>query len=338
MTVRNLIYNEEGASTSLDIINYMRIFMAEKHVNRFPFAHTFSIVARDPHTGWMGVAVQSHWFSVGSVVTWGEAGVGVVATQSMVEVSYGPLGLELMRAGKSPADALTSLLAADESRQLRQVAMVDITGQVAVHTGERCIADAGHQSGEGYSVQANMMANAGVWPAMAQGYEQTQGDLAERLLSALEAGQSVGGDIRGKQSAAILIVADRSTGRPWVDRRMELRVEDHPEPIQELRRLVQVHKAYECMNLGDEHLAGGRVEDALQAYQTAARMAPDMDELPFWEAVTLADIGRLEDALPVFKRVFALNPDWAVLVQRLPTSGLLKDDPEMMRRILEQNQ
>jgi uncharacterized Ntn-hydrolase superfamily protein len=310
--------------------------MLKTQFNRFPMAHTFSIVARDPASGWMGVAVQSHWFSVGSVVTWAEAGVGAVATQSMVEVSYGPLGLALMRAGKSPAEALKSLLAGDEGSQLRQVAMVDASGRVAVHTGDRCIVEAGHQSGDGYSVQANMMANAKVWPAMADGYENSQGDLAERMLAALAAGQSVGGDIRGKQSAAILIVADKSTGRPWADRRMELRVEDHPEPIQELRRLVQIHKAYELMNQGDERLASGKVEEALQAYQAAARLAPQIDELPFWEAVTLADIGRLEDALPIFQQVFASNRDWAVLVQRLPASGLLKDDPELMRRILEQ--
>jgi uncharacterized Ntn-hydrolase superfamily protein len=312
--------------------------MAEKPFNRFPLAHTFSIVARDPDSGWMGVAVQSHWFSVGSIVAWGEAGVGVVATQSMVEVSYGPLGLDLMRAGKTPEEALKSLLAGDEGRHLRQVAMVNVAGQIAVHTGERCIAAAGHQTGPGYSVQANMMANENVWPAMAEGFEQAQGDLAERLLAALEAGQSAGGDIRGQQSAAILIVADKSTGRPWVDRRMELRVEDHQEPIRELRRLVKVHQAYELMNLGDERLGSGRVEAALTAYKEAAQLAPDLDELPFWEAVTLADIGHLDDALPIFRQVFAVNPNWAFLVQRLPASGLLRDDAEMMAQILQQVQ
>ncbi|HSV86534.1 MAG TPA: DUF1028 domain-containing protein, partial [Levilinea sp.] len=147
--------------------------MAEKHFKRFPLAHTFSIVARDPVSGWMGVAVQSHWFSVGSMVTWAEAGVGAVATQAMVEVSYGPLGLEFLRAGKSPEEALKSLLAGDEGRDLRQVAMVNASGKVAAHTGERCIAAAGHQAGEGYSVQANMMANANVWPAMAAAFEST---------------------------------------------------------------------------------------------------------------------------------------------------------------------
>jgi uncharacterized Ntn-hydrolase superfamily protein len=183
-----------------------------------------------------------------------------------------------------------------------------------------------------------MMANENVWPAMAEGFEQAQGDLAERLLAALEAGQSAGGDIRGQQSAAILIVADKSTGRPWLDRRMELRVEDHQEPIRELRRLVKVHQAYELMNLGDERLGSGRVEAALTAYKEAAQLAPDLDELPFWEAVTLADIGHLDDALPIFRQVFAVNPNWAFLVQRLPASGLLRDDAEMMAQILQQVQ
>ncbi|HID88840.1 MAG TPA: DUF1028 domain-containing protein [Anaerolineae bacterium] len=298
-------------------------------------AHTFSIVARDPETGELGVAVQSHWFSVGSVVTWAEAGVGAVATQSLVEVSYGPLGLALMRAGKSAGEALAALLAADEGRDLRQVAMVDAQGRVAVHTGSRCIAEAGHAVGPGFSVQANMMITGEVWPAMADAYESAEGDLAERLLVALEAGQAAGGDIRGQQSAAILIVGGTSTGRPWADTVMDLRVEDHPEPIRELRRLVQIHRAYQHMNRGDERLGEGKVEEALEEYRTAAALAPHIEELPFWQAVTLADLGRLEEALPLFGRVFAVNPAWADLVRRLPASGLLRDDPEMMRRILE---
>ena len=303
--------------------------------HRGRLAHTFSIVARDPETGELGVAVQSHWFSVGSVVTWAEAGVGAVATQSLVEVSYGPLGLALMRAGKSAGEALTALLAADEGRDLRQVAMVDAQGRVAVHTGPRCIAEAGHAVGPGFSVQANIMINSDVWPAMADAYESAEGDLAERLLAALEAGQAAGGDIRGQQSAAILIVKGASTGRPWADTVMDLRVEDHPEPIRELRRLVQIHRAYQHMNRGDERLGEGKVEEALEEYRAAAALAPHIEELPFWQAVTLADLGRLEEALPLFGRVFAVNPAWADLVRRLPASGLLRDDPEMMRRILE---
>jgi uncharacterized Ntn-hydrolase superfamily protein len=272
------------------------------------------------------------------VVTWAEAGVGAVATQSLVEVSHGPLGLHLMRGGRSAPEALRALLAADDGRDLRQVALVDSQGRVATHTGQRCIADAGHVIGEGFSVQANMMATPDVWPAMADGYRGSSGDLAERMLAALEAGQAAGGDIRGRQSAAILIVEADSTGRPWADTAMELRVEDHggtpPEPIRELRRLVTLHRAYEHMNRGDDLLGADRVQDALEEYRTAAQMAPEIEELPFWHAVTLADLGRVDEALPIFRQVFAVNPDWAVLVQRLPAAGLLRDDPEMMGRIL----
>jgi uncharacterized Ntn-hydrolase superfamily protein len=298
-------------------------------------AHTFSIVARDPASGRMGVAVQSHWFSVGSVVTWAEAGVGAAATQALVEVSHGPLGLDLMRGGRSAPEALRALLAADKGRDLRQVALVDSEGRVATHTGERCIADAGHVVGEGFSVQANMMATPDVWPAMADAYHGSTGDLAERMLAALEAGQAAGGDIRGRQSAAILIVEADSTGRAWADTAMELRVEDHAEPIRELRRLVTLHRAYEHMNRGDDLLGADRVRDALAEYRTAAQMAPEIEELPFWHAVTLADLGRVDEALPILRQVFAVNPDWATLVQRLPAAGLLRDDPEMMDRILD---
>ncbi len=297
-------------------------------------AHTFSIVARDPESGEMGVAVQSHWFSVGSLVTWAEAGVGTVATQAMVEVRYGPLGLALMRAGKSAPEALAALLAADERHDLRQVAMMDAQGRVAAHTGARCIADAGHETGEGFSVQANMMACPDVWPAMARAYREAEGDLAERMLAALEAGQAAGGDIRGQQSAAILIVKPISTGQPWADTVMELRVEDHPEPIRELRRLVQLHRTYQRMNRGDELLGAGQTEEALDEYRAAAEMAPEIEELPFWHGVTLADLGRVDEALPILRDVFARNPDWATLLPRLPQAGLLRDDPEMMRRIL----
>jgi uncharacterized Ntn-hydrolase superfamily protein len=297
-------------------------------------AHTFSIVARDPESGEMGVAVQSHWFSVGSVVAWAEAGVGAVATQALVEASYGPLGLALMRAGKPAPEALAALLAADEGRELRQVAMVDAGGRVAVHTGARCIADAGHEAGTGFSVQANMMANPDVWPAMARAYRGAQGDLAERMLAALEAAQAAGGDVRGRQSAAILIVKPASTGRQWADTVMDLRVEDHAEPIQELRRLVGLHRAYEHMNLGDELLGTGETEEALQEYRAAAQMAPEIEELPFWHAVTLADLGRVDEALPIFRDVFARNADWATLLPRLPKAGLLRDDAVMMQQIL----
>ena len=232
-------------------------------------AHTFSIVARDAATGEMGVAVQSHWFSVGSVVPWAEAGVGAVATQSLVDPAYGPLGLDLMRAGKTARQALDGLLASDPGRELRQVAMVDAKGAVAVYTGSNCIPAAGHIAGDQFTVQANLMLNDKVWPAMAKAYRETKGDLASRMLAALDAAQSVGGDIRGKQSAAILIVSGKSTGKPWADRLMDLRVEDHPEPLKELRRLVQIRRAYRHMDDGD--LATERMRAVPEALGIARR-------------------------------------------------------------------
>jgi uncharacterized Ntn-hydrolase superfamily protein len=301
---------------------------------RFPLAHTFSIVARDEKTGDMGVAVQSHWFSVGSVVAWGEPGVGVVATQSMVEMSYGPKGLALMRAGVPAPAALKALLEADESRELRQVAFIDNANRVSVHTGVRCIAEAGHESGDGFSVQANMMKHATVWPAMAKAYRETKGGLDQRMLAAMDAAQACGGDIRGQQSASILIVSGKPTGSIADDIIMDLRVEDHPQPLVELRRLVGIHAAYTLMNQGDALLVEGNVQEALRAYKAAAEMAPELDELPFWHAVTLADLGQVDESLPIFRNVFNRNSDWALLVQRLPKAGLLREDAAMMERIL----
>ena len=301
-----------------------------------PRVHTFSIVARDPATGQLGVAVQSHWFSVGSIVSWAEPGVGAVATQSFVDPSYGPLGLALMKAGKTPEDALRALLSADAQSEVRQVAMVDAEGRVAAHTGENSIAAAGHHVGDGYSVQANLMRSDKVWPAMAAAYEAAEGDLAERLLVALEAGEAAGGDIRGRQSAAILIVAAESSGQPWADRTFDLRVEDHPEPIRELRRLVQLQRAYHYMNRGDEMAAHARWDEALDEYRQGAALAPDIEELPYWVAVTLFTAGRENEALPMFREVFAKNPDWIEVTRRLPAAGLLPDDPAAIRRILAQ--
>ena len=301
-----------------------------------PRAHTYSIVARDPDTGEMGVAVQSHWFSVGSVVSWAEAGVGAVATQSFVEPSYGPLGLALMGAGVPAPDALQALVAADEHPEVRQVAMVDAEGCAAAHTGDSCIPFAGQIVGEGFSVQANLMASEAVWPAMAAAFRDTEGNLAERMLAALAAGERAGGDIRGRQSAAIKVVAARATGRLWKDVTVDLRVEDHPEPVAELQRLLRLHRAYQHANRGDEHMADGNVAAGLDEYAAAARIAPEIEELPFWQAVTLVQVGRVDEALPIFRQVFAVNRSWAVLVPRLPGAGQLPDDPEILRRILEQ--
>ena len=298
--------------------------------------HTYSIVARDPATGELGVAVQSHWFSVGPIVPWAEAGVGAVATQSFVEPSYGPLGLALMRAGKSAPEALKALLAADEGREVRQVAMIDARGRVAAHTGKNCIAAAGHQIGENYSVQANLMDKDTVWPAMARAFEAASGDLTDRLLAALEAAEGEGGDIRGRQSAALIVVRAESTGRPWADRLVDLRVEDHPNPVEELKRLVRVHRAYKHMDAGDVCAAAKDWDCATREYGAAEKILPEQMEVVFWHAVTLATNGRVEEALPLFKRVFAREPKWAELVDRLPAAELLPANPELIQRIKSQ--
>jgi uncharacterized Ntn-hydrolase superfamily protein len=305
-------------------------------IQRFPFAHTFSIVARDPGTGELGVAVQSHWFSTGSIVTWAEPGVGAIATQSMVEVSYGPKGLSGLHNGRAPDDVLQELLKADEGREVRQVAMLDAQGHVATHTGARCIAEAGHIVGDQFSVQANMMLKDTVWPAMAKAFETSSGNLPERLLAALDAAQAEGGDIRGMQSAAMLVVSGKFSDTPWKETIVDLRVEDHPAPLVELRRLLKIQRAYESMNQGDAFLAAGKMEEALHAYQTGVQAAPDIVELPFWQAVTLADTGKLDEALPIFKNVFKADKNWSLLLARLPKAGLIKNDPEMIATIMSQ--
>jgi uncharacterized Ntn-hydrolase superfamily protein len=300
-----------------------------------PLAHTFSIVARDPDTGHMGVAVQSHWFSVGSIVTWAEAGVGAIATQSFVDPGYGYKGLDLMRRGTAAPAALEQLVAADKQPAGRQVAMIDASGRVSAYTGKSAIAAAGHHIGRDFAVQANMMANDKVWPAMASAFQSATGDLADRMLAALDAAQAVGGDLRGRQSAAILIVNPKGTGRPWVgaDRAFDLRVDDNPEPIVELRRLVRLQRAYAHANRGDELMTEQKVDEALKEYASASRIAPEIQELPFWHAVTLASIGREAEAAPIFRAVFAKEPQWIELLDRLPAAGLFPNDPALIGRI-----
>jgi uncharacterized Ntn-hydrolase superfamily protein len=296
--------------------------------------HTYSIVARDPATGEMGVAVQSHWFSVGSVVSFAEAGVGAVATQSIVDPGYGPLGLDLMRAGKSAPEALAALLAGDGNREVRQVGMVDAQGRVATHTGKLCIPAAGGQAGTQYAVQANLMEKATVWPAMARAFEAAHGDLAERMLAALDAAQAEGGDIRGKQSAAIMVVKAVSTGRPWADRVFDLRVEDSPEPLWELRRLVRVARAYNHMSAGDDCVAAKDWPCAEREYGAARALEPDNAEMAFWHGVALATGGRLEAARPHFAQAFAADQRWRDLVRRLPEVEQLPRNQELMDAIL----
>ena len=299
---------------------------------------TYSIVAYDKENNQMGVAVQSHWFSVGSSVPWAEPGVGAVATQSFVEVSYGPLGLELMRSGKTAQQALSALLAIDANQPVRQVAMVDARGRVAVHTGKQCIPEAGHHKGKSYSCQANLMEKNTVWKAMANAYETTTGELVDRLMAALEAAQQEGGDIRGKQSAAILVVSTKSSGVAWKDRIYDLRVEDHPQPLKELKRLITVAKAYTHMNKGDKYLTENNVKAALKEYTLAMKIYPGNPEMIFWPAVTMASTGKVEESLPLFKKVFSLDKRWVELLKRLPQVGQFPKDKELMKKILAQSE
>ncbi|MCI0343223.1 MAG: DUF1028 domain-containing protein [Planctomycetales bacterium] len=294
--------------------------------------HTYSIVARDSRTGEMGVAVQSHWFSVGPVCAFAMAGIGAVATQAFAEPLYGPRGLMAMRRGIAAARALRALVARDPERDVRQVAMVDRRGRVAAHTGRRCLEWAGHRVGRGFSVQANMMVGPRVVPAMARAYRTARGDLAERLLRSLEAAQAAGGDVRGQQSAALVLVAARETGSYLGDRIYDLRVEDHPRPLQELRRLLDLARAYRRMETGDEALARGDAHGMLREYGAAARALPGNPEIAFWNALALARNGGLARARPVFRRVFARDRNWRTLLERLPARGLVTR--ELVGRIL----
>ena len=297
---------------------------------------TYSIVALDAETGQLGVAVQSHWFSVGTVVPWAKAGVGAVATQSIAEPSYGPKGLALMEQGIPADEALQSLLAKDIGENVRQVAMVDAQGNVGVHTGSRCISHASHLTGKNYSVQANIMAKPTVPSAMVQAFESTTGDLAERMLAALDAAEAEGGDLRGRQSAAMLVVSGEPTGDPWTDRIVDLDVADHENPLIELRRLYRISQAYRHAQRGDEYMEKNEMDSALQEYSAATKLYPENPELPFWTAVTLAQTGELEKALLIFNDVFSRNGNLRELVPRIVQAGFLTVEQNVLQEILAQ--
>jgi uncharacterized Ntn-hydrolase superfamily protein len=261
------------------------------------------------------VAVQSHWFSVGPIVPWARAGVGAVATQANAEVSYGPRALELLEDGADASDALARLLAEDPGAAGRQVAVVDSFGRVAAHTGSSTIPYAGHILGDQVSCQANIMASERVWPAMLAAYGSTPGSLTSRLLAALDAAEHHGGDIRGRQSAAILVVP--AGGATW-DTLVSLRVEDHPEPLSELRRLAAVHDAYAIAGQADELTNDGRHEEAAQLYREAGEMAPENHELRFWAGLGAAQCGDLDTAVEHVRAAIAMQPGWRELLPRIP--------------------
>ncbi|MCS6990338.1 MAG: DUF1028 domain-containing protein [Chitinophagales bacterium] len=297
--------------------------------------HTYSIVARDPTTGELGVAVQSHWFAVGPLVCWAEAGVGAIATQSFVNPAFGQEGLALLAEGYSAPEALELLVQGDAGREVRQVALVDAQGQAAAWTGSKCIESAGHYCEPNFCVQANLMINDSVWPQMAKAFQHSSGPLAERLLAALEAAQQAGGDLRGQQSAALLVVAAKPSGAVWKDRLVDLRVDDHPEPLVELRRLLKLHRAYEHMNRGDAALERGAMDEALSAYSRAQQLAPDKIEMRFWTAVTLINLNSVDAAIPMLRETFASSSVWATLLERLHQKGHLRCSGETLQRLLQ---
>lgn len=312
-----------------------QLISAQLYKKSEPFTHTYSIVARDSVTGDIGVAVQSHWFSVGSVVTYGKAGVGVVATQSLVNPSYGPKGLALMEQGLSPQQALDALLANDKGEMYRQVAFLDVDGNVATHTGSSCIDEAGHRQGNNFSIQANMMLNNTVWDAMANSFENTNGNLSERILAALKAAEGEKGDIRGKQSAAILIVKGEATGNSWEDTIMDLRVEDSENPIEELDRLMKIHKAYDYMNKGDLAMEVGNSEQAEQLYLNAQKLFPENLEMKYWYAINLLNNNDFKKAKPILQSIFKEDKNWKTLTSRLVKSKLLVISEKELAKVLK---
>jgi uncharacterized Ntn-hydrolase superfamily protein len=281
---------------------------------------TYSIVARDPATGELGVAVQTRWFNVGAGVPWAEPGVGAVATQSFTKESYGPLGLALMREGASASEALQALLADDPDREVRQVGMVDAAGRSAAFTGGRCVEAAGHLTADGVSIQANMMERPTVWPAMAEAYRSTDGPLADRLIAALRAAEAEGGDVRGRQSAALLVVP--ATGAAWAIR-YDLRVEDDRAPLDELARLLRVARAYEAFDRSEAPAMAGDLAAAAAAMEEAHELAPDDDQITLWTALMFAGTGRTAEARRLFTEARLAEPRGAEHLRRFLGAGHL---------------
>ena len=296
---------------------------------------TYSIVARDPETGRFGVAVQSHYLGVGPVVPWLEAGVGAIATQASVNISFGPIGLEMLRAGRSAAEVVAALVASDPEAQVRQLGVVDATGHAAAHTGSECIRACGHQLGDGYSVQGNLLERDTCWPAMAAAYESALAEGApfvERLLRAMEAAEAEGGDVRGRQSAAIMIASADLQQAPWRGRLMDMRIEDHPDPVPELRRIVTMQLAYNLLDDEGDDARSGR--SVAERYALARQMAPDAYELVFWGGVQLAISGDVEGARRELGIAFAADTRWRTTLQHLADSGREGITPELAAALL----
>jgi uncharacterized Ntn-hydrolase superfamily protein len=300
------------------------------------FAATYSIVARDPVTGQLGVAGQSHYFAVGSSVSWAEAGVGAVATQAFGDPAYGVRGLDRLRDGTGASEVLQSLVAEDDGREIRQVAIVDSGGGVAVHTGRACVAEAGHYTGDGFSVQGNMLRTEGVVGAMAEAFEIARGDLDARMLAALVAAEHAGGDVRGRQSAAMLVVGAQRSDRPWDHIEIDLRVDDHPDPLLELRRLLGIARANQLLDRGLAQFQSGHPVDALALLTQAREANPTDPQTCFWTGVVLIHLDRLDDAQQMLRVAYAADPGWRELLRRLAALGLVPNDVELIERLADE--
>lgn len=281
---------------------------------------TYSIVARDPVSGRFGVAIQTCWPFVGAGCPWVESGVGAVATQSYTEVAHGPNGLARLRSGEAPVEALAALLATDPDAAVRQVGIVDGDGRAAAHTGDRCVTAAGHATAEGVSIQANMMERATVWPAMLATWTATAGDdFVDRLLAVLRSAEGEGGDIRGRQSA-VLIVSGRPDEAAW-KREVDLRVDDHPAPLDELERLVRLQRGYDALDRAEEQVRVGDLAGAGATSAEASLLAPDDGQVMAWRAIGMAAAGMIEPARDLLAVATAMNPRWPEFLRRFAASG-----------------
>jgi uncharacterized Ntn-hydrolase superfamily protein len=294
---------------------------------------TYSIAALDERTGELGVAVQTRWLAVGSMVPWARPGVGAIATQSFVDARYGYVGLELLAAGRAPAAALAELLAADSDPGVRQVGIVDAAGRTVAHTGADCVAAAGHAMGAGVTVQANMMERATVWPAMLEAYEATSGDLADRLLAALRAAEREGGDVRGRQSAALLVVPGSPGSKPW-GIRFDVRVDDAPAPLDELERLLALNRGYEALDEAIEALAVGETAAAAAFAERAAALAPDDDQIRLWQALAVFDAGDEARGQRLYRSALEIEPRAGEHLRRFLAAGQLPGRERLVARLI----
>jgi uncharacterized Ntn-hydrolase superfamily protein len=292
----------------------------------------YSIVARDPTSGRFGVAIQSCWPFVGAGCPWVESGVGAVATQSYTEIAHGPNGLARLRSGGASPDALEALLASDPGAAVRQVGIVDSSGKAAAYTGARCVEAAGHVTAEGVSVQANMMERASVWPAMLAAYQGSEGDFVDRLLAALRAAEAEGGDLRGRQSASLVVSGE--PGDPAWKREIDIHVGDDASPLDELERLVRLHRGYEALDRAEERGAAGDIAGARAASEEASRLAPGDGQIIAWQAIGMAGGGLIGPARALLAAATAINPRWPEFVRRLAASGAQPELVEPARRLL----